>query len=88
MGGVRVKFCSECETMLMPQEKGKHTWLVCPDCGHYKKLKEEDGYRFGEKKEKEESKVAVIEKEKKRKIKEPDYDIDTDAYAEIYEESY
>lgn len=84
-----MKFCSECGAMLMPQEKGKHTWLVCPDCGHYEKLKDEEDYRFGEEKRKgEESKVAVVEEDKKRKIKEPDYDIDTDAYAEIYEESY
>lgn len=82
-----MEFCSECGTMLMPQEKGKHTWLVCPECGHYRKLKEEDDYKIGsEKEEGEESEVAVIEEETGRKIEEPDYDIDTDAYAEIYEE--
>lgn len=73
----------------MPQEKGKHTWLVCPNCGHYKKLKKEEDYKIGsERKRDESSKVAVIEEEKKRKFKEPKYDIDTDAYAEIYEEGY
>lgn len=73
--------------MLMPQEKGKHTWLVCPDCGHYRKLKKEEDYKISsQKKESGKGEVAVIEEEKKRKIKQPEYDIDTDAYSEMYED--
>lgn len=84
-----MEFCSECGTMLMPQKKGKYIWLVCPDCGHYRKLKKEEDYKIGEEKSKEEKpKVAVVEEETTRKIERPDFDIDTDAYAEIYEEEY
>lgn len=83
-----MEFCSECGTMMMPQEKGKHIWLVCPNCDHYRKLKEEDDYKIGEKK-RNGSKVAVIEKdESEKKIKKPDYDIDTDACADLYENGY
>lgn len=81
-----MEFCSECGTVLMPKEKGKNTWLVCPDCDHYRKLKEEDDYKIGEEKEKEKKDVTVIEEEESKKIKEPEYDLDTDAYAEMYEE--
>lgn len=82
-----MKFCPECGTMLMPQEKGKYTWLVCPNCESYQKLKEEDDYKIQEEKEKrEEKKVAVVEEDKKLEIKEPDYDLDTDACMELYEE--
>lgn len=84
-----MEFCSECGTMLMPQEKGKHIWLVCPNCGHYRKLKKEDDYKFGENREKgKESEIAIIEDEKKRKIRKPEYDIDTDAYTDLYEGGY
>lgn len=83
-----MEFCPECGTILMPQEKGKHTWLVCGNCGRYKKLKEEE-YKFGEEREDDtKSGIVVIEKEKNLKIKEPDYDLDTDACAEMYEEGY
>ncbi len=83
-----MEFCSECGTMLMPQKKGKYIWLVCPECGHYRKLKEEDDYKIGKENENGESEVAVVEEETARKIEEPDYEIDPDAYTEIYEEEY
>ncbi len=82
-----MKFCPECGTMLMPQEKGENTWLVCPNCESYQKLKEEDDYKIEEeRREGEEKKVAVVEEESEVEIKEPDYDLDTDAAMEFYGE--
>lgn len=82
-----MEFCSKCGTILMPQEKGKNVWLVCPDCGSYKKLKKEEDYKIGEEKKRgEKSKVAIVEEERKTKIKEPDYDLDTDVNPEFYTE--
>lgn len=61
-----MKFCPKCGTMLMPQEKGENTWLVCPNCESYQRLKEEEDYKIKEERSKgEEKKVAVVEKEKK-----------------------
>lgn len=86
-----MKFCSNCGTMLIPKEKGKGIKLVCPECGHWKKLKDEDDYKIsGKKTKKKPEKVAVVEEEeeekkKKKRIEEETYDIDTDAYAELYE---
>lgn len=83
-----MKFCPECGTMLMPQEKGKNTWLVCPNCESYQKLKEEDDYKIKEeRREGKEKKVVVVEEESGVEIREPDYDLDTDAAMEFYEES-
>lgn len=83
-----MEFCSKCDRILMPKEKGKHIWLVCPKCGHYNKLKSENDYKIGKDVKREKPEVAIIEGSKKREIKEPKYDIDTDACTQIYEDSY
>lgn len=81
-----MKFCPECGTILLPEEKGKGIKLVCPNCGRWKKLKKEEDYKIDvKKKEKRSEKVTVIEKKKKKRYEEPEYDIDMDAYAELYE---
>ncbi len=85
--GENMEFCPECGTILMPKEKGENIWLVCPDCGSYKKLKEEEGYRIGEEKKKGKEKEVVVVEEERKKIEQPDYDLDTDdAYSEMYSE--
>lgn len=72
---------------MMPKMKGKSIKLVCSNCGTWRKIKKEEDYKFGEKRQKKAEKIAVVEEGevKKKRRKEEEYDIDTDAYAELYE---